>query len=395
MTGPFESRQPATAAEARAAEAVRYPGPSAVLLVLTAAGVLTSLRHSLGKPGAEQNLLALAVSCTVFYYPWLAFTPLVFGLEQRHPLGGAEWVRNALRLAAWGIPVSLAAWPLMSLLFGVAMKLLEPGFPWRPGWVFWPAHILTAQVLFWSSAAWGYSVRTQHELRWQQEQAARLALEKAELEASLRQAQLDAIHARLNPHFLFNSLQNISAMIGQDPQGARRMLARLGDTLRMVLRRDSQPETTLEEELALRRAYPEMEKIRLGGRLTVRFEAPDEVARATVPGFLLQPLVENAIRHGLEGGLRQGEIRIAAAAGNGRLEVRVEDNGAGLPCSGLDGLRLGVGLSSTRKRLAAMDPGEHEFGIGPRAHGGTAVKIRIPFRTATRQPAAGAGASGG
>lgn len=384
---------PARSSEPGGADGIRYPGHGAVFAVLTAAGLLTSLRHTLGKPGAfDQEGLALLAACTVFYYPWIVLIPVVFRLERRHPLGGERWAARAAALALWSVPFTALSAPAMSLAFWRTMGLFGLGSGWPPGPVFLPRHLLTAQVLYWSAVAWGYTVRTQFVLRRQQEEAARLALEKARLEAGLRQAQLDAILARLNPHFLFNSLQNISALICQDPQAARRMVARLGDLLRAVLRRDAQAETSLAEELELARAYLEMEQIRLGGRLQTRIEAPVETLDALVPAFLLQPLVENAIRHGLQGGLRAGTVSVRAAAENGSLRIHVEDDGAGLPSPDPAALAPGVGLASTRRRLETMYADRHEFQVLPREGGGAEVRIRIPLR---RAAAAGPGCEAG
>ena len=151
------------------------------------------------------------------------------------------------------------------------------------------------------------------QLREQERRAARLALEKSQLEAGLNQAQLEVLRARLNPHFLFNSLQNISVMTGQDPQTASRMLTRLGDLLRAVLRQDSQPETTLREEIALTRSYVALEQMRFGDRLNVGFEIAPDAQEALVPCFLLQPLIENAVVHGLRGVRKTGVITVSAA----------------------------------------------------------------------------------
>jgi LytS/YehU family sensor histidine kinase len=198
----------------------------------------------------------------------------------------------------------------------------------------------------------------------------------------LKQAQLDVLRARLNPHFLFNSLQNISVMARQDSETASRMLTRLGDLLRAVLRHDSQPETTVSEEIELTRAYIALEQLRFGDRLHVDFEIAREVQESMVPCFLLQPLLENAVLHGLRGARKTGIIKVSAFNQGAELVLIVTDNGVGLPLEDPEGLKLGVGLRSTRERLAGMYPGRHTFSIRRPDEGGAEVRITIPLRFA-------------
>jgi two-component system LytT family sensor kinase len=164
----------------------------------------------------------------------------------------------------------------------------------------------SAEGIFWCSVAGGYFLRTLFELHEQQQRSAQLALEKSRLEASLNQAQPEALRARLNPHFLFNNLQNISVLTKHDPHTASRMLTVLGDLLRAVLRRDSEPECALSEEIELTRSYVALEQMRFADRLRVTFEIGERVQQAMVPCFLMQPLLENAIKHGLRGVRKTG-----------------------------------------------------------------------------------------
>lgn len=250
----------------------------------------------------------------------------------------------------------------------------------------WLGHFPMAEILYWCSVAGGYFVRSQFHLRVQEQRAARFELEKSQLEAGLKQAQLDVLRARLNPHFLFNSLQNISVMTRQDPQTASRMLARLGDLLRAVLRQDSEPECALHEEIELTRAYTTLEQMRFSDRLDVRFAIAPEVQQAMVPCFLLQPLVENAIIHGLRGAGRSGIIAISAARAGDDLIMTITDNGIGAPEAALTGKKTGVGLGSTLERLATMYPDRQTFSMRRPAEGGTEVRIAIPLRFPTHEP---------
>lgn len=368
---------PRSTEDSEAGMSLRYPGFGTIFLVWTAIGILTSLRYQLQRPpNSEIGDAAFIAAFTACYYPWIALTPLVFRIEQKFPLSDGSWFRNLGFLAMLSVPVCLVAAPLMSGFF-MGVLAVSQGPYTRSGTRFWFGHFPMAQVLFWCSVAWGYFVRTQFRFREQEQRTARLALEKSQLEAGLKQAQLDVIRARLNPHFLFNSLQNISVMTKQDPLTASRMLARLGDLLRAVLRQDAEPESTLYEEIELTRAYVALEQMRFGDRLVVTFDIAPEVQRAMVPCFLLQPLIENAVIHGLRGAGKTGVITVSAARENGSVVITVTDNGVGPPEDALSGKKRGVGLGSTRDRLTTMYPDAHTFSMKRPAEGGTEVRIAI------------------
>lgn len=374
------SPEPSAAKELDNGIALRYPGIGKIFLIWTAIGVLTSLRYQFQRPpNSDIGDVAFIVAFTACYYPWIALTPLVFRLERRFPLGQGNWFRNLGLLAIFSVPICLLASPLMSGFFTGVLSVLEPNWTLRVP-RFGLRHFPMAEVLFWCSVAGGYFVRTQFQLRQQEHRAARLALEKSQLEAGLKQAQLDVLRARLNPHFLFNSLQNISVMTKQDPQTASRMLARLGDLLRAVFRHDSEPDSTLHDEIELTRAYVALEQMRFGDRLQVQFNIAQEVQQAMVPCFLLQPLIENAVIHGLREVRKTGFIAVSALADNQELVLTVTDNGIGPPQEGLGGIKLGVGLGATGERLATMYPDRHTFAIRGPAEGGTEVRIVIPLR---------------
>jgi signal transduction histidine kinase len=376
------SVRPASTDEPNDVFAVKYPGFGKLFLLYTAVGVLTSLRYQFQRPPhMEIGDLAFTVAFTACYYPWVVLTPLVFRIERRFPLGSGNWLRNSVLLAIFSVPICLAASPVILGIFFGTLSVLEPTFQFRAP-RFWFSHFPMAQALFWCSVAGGYLLRTQFQLRVQEQKASRLALEKSQLEAGLKQAQLDVIRARLNPHFLFNSLQNISVMTKQDPQTASRMLVRLGDLLRAVLRQDSEPESTLHDEIELTRDYVALEQMRFGERLEVLFNIAPETQQAMVPCFLLQPLIENAVIHGLRGARKTGKIAVSSSVEGRQLVMAVTDNGIGPPEDGLSGIKMGVGLGSTRERLATMYPDRHAFSMRKSDSGGTEVVIAIPLRFA-------------
>jgi two-component system, LytTR family, sensor kinase len=205
-------------------------------------------------------------------------------------------------------------------------------------------------------------------------------LRSVELEKRLVQAKLQALQMQLNPHFLFNSLHSISALMHQDVEAADSMIVRLGDLLRAALDNSEAQEVTLRAELDFLKRYLEIEQIRFGERLTVTFEVPAETLEAQVPNLLLQPLVENAVRHGIEPHAKPGRIELRSRRAADRLILEVCDNGAGLPAG--PPAREGVGLSNARARLQTLYAGSHDFEFAEAPGGGLLVRLAIPFRMA-------------
>jgi ligand-binding sensor domain-containing protein/signal transduction histidine kinase len=198
------------------------------------------------------------------------------------------------------------------------------------------------------------------------------------LRTALVEAQLDALQFQLRPHFLFNTLNSILPLVGKDPERARQMVVRLGELLRLSLKSEQTPQVTLAEEVAILEKYLSIEKVRFRDRLEVSISLPPEVASASVPSFLLQPLVENAIKHGLAGKAERGRIAITASAEDGCLLISVLDNGPGLKESGPEET-AGIGLRNTRRRLEALHPGNHSLELSTVATGGCEVRIRLPL----------------
>jgi LytS/YehU family sensor histidine kinase len=206
----------------------------------------------------------------------------------------------------------------------------------------------------------------------------------SQLEARLAQAHLQALRTQLHPHFLFNTLNAISALIPAEAKPARRMVARLGDLLRIALEHEETQEVTLREELAFLQPYLEIEQARLEDRLTVVMEIAPGTMEARVPHLILQPLVENAIRHGIAPRIRPGRVEIAAARGadDRFLHLEVRDDGPGLDGHEHGRARKGVGLANIRSRLEHLYGGEHRFELENHPDGGVVVRIALPFRRA-------------
>ncbi len=323
----------------------------------------------------------LVVGCTDWYI-WAAITPLILALARRFPFGRATWrrslavhaagsvlaalvVANGLALALWlagGQPFQSWTWAkiMSDLLFG-------PYFVFYL-WIYW-AVVGVRQ-------AWEYYLR----YRERDLQASRLA-------AQLAQAQLEALKMQLQPHFLFNALNAISALMHQDVELADRMVARLGELLRRTLDSAGAQEVPLREEVEFLVPYLEIEQARYGDRLRVRLDVEDATLDARVPNLILQPLVENAIRHGIAPRAEGGQVEVRASRQHGVLELQVRDDGPGLPGGRPLQLKEGVGLANTRARLRQLYGDEHLFEMRNGPEGGLVVMLAFPFREGPAGPA--------
>jgi signal transduction histidine kinase len=374
------------------APSIRYPRFGVLFFVWTLLGTLAYARYSLEAGAARGGILPELLGWLACYYPWLFFTPLVFRAEQRFPLSSAKWPKHIVFLALTGLPLSYLAYA-MAIVLAAGVRFAFRQAPLVTG-AWWPMplrELALEQALYWSTVVASCVIRNLLELREKERQAAQLALEKSQLESSLRQAELETLRMRLNPHFLFNCLQNISILSQQDPKTASQMLTRLGDLLRVALQRNAvEAETALEAEVSLTQAYVSIEKMRFGDRLSVLLDVASGTERALVPSFLLQPLVENAIKHGLRGERETGVIWIRSRRESDELVLTVSDNGRGLPEADPSDLTMGIGLGSTCERLARMYSGQHSFSIRGLPEGGTEVRIALPikFKVAAMEPPA-------
>lgn len=197
--------------------------------------------------------------------------------------------------------------------------------------------------------------------------------------AAAREAQLQALRYQINPHFLYNTLNSVASLVlDKRNDEAEAMVVRLADFFRTTLQIDPSHDISLDEEIAVQKLYLEIERVRFGERLDIRFDVDAAAAKVRVPALLLQPLVENAIKHGLSGGERIAQVKIAARTGNGELVLEVADNGAGAAASS----GLGVGLANVRRRLAARFSEAARLDGGPQPAGGFVARISIPLGAA-------------
>jgi signal transduction histidine kinase len=210
---------------------------------------------------------------------------------------------------------------------------------------------------------------------------------EAELTILARDAELGAIRAQFQPHFVLNALNSLLALIDQDPALARTMVVRLADVMKAVFDRIDLPAVTLDRELDLVKAYLDVEHIRFGARLTVALEIDDAARSVMVPPFLLQPIVENAVKHGVAPYAHAGRVRISARVAGGRLLIEVQDSGSGILTTVENG--TGRGLQITRRRLDTIYGDAYELRLDRRADG-TSVHLTMPLTSDLAMDPAGA-----
>ena len=301
-------------------------------------------------------------------------TPLVLWLARRYRLERTQFIRNLLFHA------------VSSFLYASVVKLMWDALG-SPAVHYYGASF-TFDRLF-QSVNYGLDegiplywviVLLDHALEYYRRyQAGRI--EASELQSALVKAQLQALRMQLNPHFLFNTLHAISSLVREDPENAERMIARLSDLLRLSLDSCTAQEVSLEQELRFLDVYLEIERMRFEERLTIEFQIDPAAAGALVPNFILQPMLENAIRHGVSHRLEGGRIVVSASLHNDNVVLKVTDNGPGLPADDVPRAREGVGLSSTRARLERLYGHRQFVHLHAAPGGGAEVVISIPFVT--------------
>ena len=345
--------------------------------------------------GGEMSFVRAMKVTVPSWFVLAALAPAVFWVARRFPLfdggRGANWLVHLLAAVVFSfLSLVLASWISDYLLRG----LPDPP-PYlvnlrRLATTYGTLNLFMYAALVGAWHAWSYARR----LRERERHAAELALRASRLEASLTSAKLEALRMQLNPHFLFNTLNTVSvlAMKGER-SGVARIVGRLSDLLRLSLDHTRQV-VPLSDELRFLDGYVEIEELRFRDRLRVVREIEDRALDAEVPSLLLQPLVENAIRHGIGRSAGGGRVTIRATVEEGRLGLEVRDTGPGFDASAARG-GWGIGLENTRARLEKLYGAAATFEFGDHEEGGAVVRLTIPFRKAERAPdrsAAGIGA---
>lgn len=329
---------------------------------------------------------SLLASWLVGAYISGALTPLVFWLGRRWPIDRAHRGRRiALHLAASAVfsvsqlalEAAVSVWlgifatEIGSSFVGLFSLLMVLGFH---------GNVVTYWVLHGMQAGWRYYWR----FREREQEALRLQLQSSELRTELMRAQLSALKMQLQPHFLFNTLNAVVVLVRQQKgREAEETLARLSDLLRWVLDDVESQEVPLRRELEYLRLYLAIEHTRFQDRLRIDLAIDPDVLDARVPHMGLQPLVENAIRHGIERRAAAGRVSVRASRENGLVRIDVEDDGPGFAqdaSAGSAALSSGIGLANTRARLAQLYGEAASLTIGNNGAQGAIVTLRLPYR---------------
>ncbi len=309
------------------------------------------------------------------WYIWGAFAPVIVALDRRLPAARDAILERALL----HIPLSFLFTALYTYAFDGACALMglpnEFAFSLRPlqaafdGAFHW--NVLVYWLIIGVYSAWDYA----KVLRERQVRA-------AELERLLAESRLNTLRTQLHPHFLFNTLNAVSAHVRRDPDVAERMLEQLGGLLRLSLEHAGEQEIPLKRELAFLDRYLALQKVRFEDRLDIQMSIEPATLSCLAPTFMLQPLVENAIQHGVVSRTAPGLVRISVWRDRSALRLQVIDDGPGLPEGWHLETHQGVGLCNTMARLRNLYGADHEFSIANRAGGGVSVDISFPLRDA-------------
>jgi len=319
--------------------------------------------------GREANWSRTLVWNFVDFYLWMVAVPLIAWLGRR--TANQSWRRFAAVHAPASLGLTLAQ---MTAHLSIYWTICGPGFaPVTTLGAFlrmqfaYSYHF--ALLIYWVILVVLRGLDSQRRLRDEQ-------LRNAQLASQLAQSQLRTLRVQLQPHFLFNTLNAISALALADPMQARLMIARLGDLLRLTLEERHALEVPLSREMELLSCYLDIQQVRFQDRLSTHIDVATDTVHAAVPSMILQPLVENALRHGLLDKPEPGQLQIVSRREGGDLYLRVDDDGLGLP----DGVSEGLGLGNTRARLQVLFGEAASVALARKTEGGTRVELRFPFR---------------
>ena len=330
--------------------------------------VLQALARGGPAPGLQRYL-----GNFVWMASWALFTPAIFAATRRFPLMGGLRASHVL----WHVALFVGVW-LADTLVGISLAWCLDEGP-RPFWRALTFGLYASVMLYGATLAVAHAARF-HALSVQRQVRA------SELEAQLLRSQLHALQMQLHPHFLFNALHTVSALVRTDEkQAALQTVASLGDLLRTVLHSDGLQEVPLRQELELVQRYLHIEGLRFQERLRTRFSVAPELSDALVPQLLLQPLVENAVRHGMRTDGGEGSVEVEVRREGAQLVLRVRDSGPGdAPrAPGGSGASNGIGLANTRARLERLYGAHHRLQLTPTPEGGILAEVAIPLRRAT------------
>jgi len=338
-----------------------------LLAFLSAAGAHVYMA-SMGTPISWAQLLAWNITIS---FIWSLLTPVVYELSCRYAFDRASWRRS--------LPIHVVASVILTFLGAVGLVLVDPLVTWtkEPAVPFF-AHVLSRTFID-IQRYWYILLITQAIAYYGKYQERELL--SSQLEAQLARAQLEVLKIQLEPHFLFNTLNSIAALARYDGEAAERMTLQLADLLRMSLDGVGVQEVPLHQELMFLQKYIDIQQTRFRDRLQVETAIDPRTVDTLVPNLILQPLVENAIRHGIGPRRAPGLIRISTWRDHDDVWMEIRDNGVGFARGRGSTPREGVGLRNTRGRLQQLYNEDHAMVLEDAPGGGCIVKIRVPYRT--------------
>ncbi|HEY7160690.1 MAG TPA: sensor histidine kinase [Acidobacteriota bacterium] len=339
--------------------------------------VLSYFRHPASLPWWEDLFFQL-----LFWYLHIPALPLVYWLWKRFPVTAPHRIRAFFLHCVFSITFVLA-FAVLRVYFDAIHPLhimgTDPTAPFLQRYFAVMGGITIMFFDYWALLGAVLALDYYQKFREREKEAAELQLRTLQLETSLAKAQVQALRMQLNPHFLFNTLHSISGLVREDNKAlAIKMIAGLGDLLRQSLQVNSQ-EVTLRQELDFLEKYLEIEQLRFQDRLNVKMMIDPDTVKATVPCLILQPLVENALRHGISKSAKASLIEIRATKENGNLILQVYDDGPGFPAQIKPLNGNSIGLANTQARLKNLYQDSFRFQLQNAEDGGALATISIPF----------------
>lgn len=348
------------------------------LIGLIFAAQLYLYLHSFGRPVTWGQTLKWNLGS---WYLWALLCPVIFGLSRRIiELTRTSWPRAIVAHLGCGVLVASVHVVAYATWTWFAAPLDDKSSGWRDG----------VQSLFIRGFSWDLfcyaAIATAHYAIDNARRFREGQVRASQLETQLAQAQLDALRMQLHPHFLFNTLNAITALIREDPRGAEEMVTRLSELLRLALDKSDVQQIPLRDELDFVRKYLEIQRVRFGDRLDVSLNVAPETLDVAVPTFVLQPVIENAVRYGLSSEEKRCHVRVIAGIADRALLIEVHDSGPGLGGDADKPVREGIGISNTRARLHQLYGARARFELRNASPIGCVVSIHIPMISASTQP---------
>src|SRR5581483_2315143 len=301
---------------------------------------------------------------------WAVATPLVLWLARRFRIDRNNWRRRVPLHFLVSLGLSI---PMITLDYVIYTIQIGRGgsLSMMRTFQFVLYNLDRSLLIYWVIVLISHALNYYHSYR-------KGELKASQLRTQLVQAQLEALKMQLHPHFLFNTLHSISALLNQDVEAARSMISRLGDFLRLTLENAGTQEVTLQQELEFLNGYLEIERVRFQDRLTTRVQVDPTLLDQRVPNLILQPIVENALRHAIANS-NGGRIEIVVEPNDGMLRIQVRDNGPGLRLvTGVETSKHGVGLANTKARLDRLYGSAHRLDLANEPSGGLVVTLELP-----------------